>query len=150
MQYTTLSSLKNKLWIATTDSDLELNSIIDEATQLIDNEIWFNLETRIITERVDWTWVNKLFLKNKTNSIIKISWINELYEVDFIEWYIIYLKQKTLKWSKNIIVEYEVWFDNPPKDIESICLDICFILCDKQNIKWSNLNKLTQKVLLKN
>lgn len=145
MKYTTLSSLKTKLWIATDDSDSGLNLIIDEATQIIDNEIWFNLEKKTITERVDWYWSNKIYLKNKPNSVSSVSWELRFYDVDFIEWYIVYLKENTTKWTKNIIVEYEVWFDSTPKDIESICLDICVILSDKQNIKWNNSTKLIDK-----
>lgn len=145
MKYTTVSSLKEKLWIATNDSDSELSSIIDEATQLIDNEIWFNLEKRNVTERVDGMGNNRIYLKNKPNMVSIVTGESSFYDVDFIEWYIVYLKQNTSKWTRNITVEYEVWFDTPPKDIESICLDICVVLSDKYGIKWSNSIKLIDK-----
>lgn len=145
MKYTTLSSLKIKLWIATENSDSELDLVIDEATQLIDNEIWFNLEKRNIIERVDSYGSNKIYLKNKPNSVLKISWTSCFYDLDFIDGYILYLKQNTSKWTKNITVEYEVWFDVVPKDIESICLDICVVLSDKYGIKWENSAKLIDK-----
>lgn len=145
MLYTTLSSLKTKLWIATNDSDLKLSSIIDEATKLIDNEIWFNLAKRTIIERVNGYWNNKIYLKNKATAIISISWTNSIYNFDFIDWYIIYLKENAIKWTKNITVEYDSWFDIVPFDIESICLDICTILSDRYWIKWTNSIKLIDK-----
>lgn len=151
MNYTTLSSLKMKLWIATdnTESDSELSLIIERATKLIDIEIWFNLEKRNISERVDWTWKNRIYLKNKPNSIINIKskdWFTS-YILDYIDWYILHLEENTPKWNKNILVDYEFWFDseNIPGDIEEICLDLCVIISDVSWINGTNMEKLIDK-----
>lgn len=147
MNYTTLASIKTKLWITTNDSDSELSLIIEQATALIDNEILINLQKQNISERVDWTWSNKIYLKHKINlinSIVSKDWFTT-YSVDYIDWYIVYLNERTPKWCKNISVNYEIWFDAVPKDIEEICLDICCILADKQNIKWTNSSKILNK-----
>ena len=140
-----------KLWIATdnTESDSELSLIIERATKLIDIEIWFNLEKRNISERVDWTWKNRIYLKNKPNSIINIKskdWFKS-YILDYIDWYILHLEENTPKWSKNILVDYEFWFDseNIPGDIEEICLDLCVIISDKSGITGTNMEKLIDK-----
>jgi hypothetical protein len=147
MQYTTLSRLKEKLWITTEYSDSELSLIIDNATQLIDNVIWFNLDIKTITERVNWTWSNKIYLKNIPNSIglVKSKDWFITYDVDFSEWYIVYFEENIPNWIKNISVIYEIWFAEVPKDIEAICLDICVILCDQVWIKWTNSEKLINK-----
>lgn len=151
MLYTTLSSLKDRLWIATdnTASDSRLSLIIERATNIIDSEIWFNLEKKIINERVDWTWNNKLYLKNKPNSIVTIKskdWYT-IYTLDFIDWYVLYLEENTPKWHKNIIIEYEYWFDwgNIPKDIEEICIDLCVIFSNNEWITGNNMEKLIDK-----
>ena len=67
MNYTTLSSLKEKLWITDTSSDSKLLLIIEEATKLIDGKIWYNLEKKEIIKRIDGTWTSKLFLDHKPN-----------------------------------------------------------------------------------
>lgn len=151
MNYTTLSSLKMKLWIATdnTESDSELSFIIEKATKLIDIEIWFNLEKRNISERVDWTWKNRIYLKNKPNSIINIKskdWFTS-YTLDYIDGYILHLEENTPKWNGNILVDYEFWFtsENIPGDIEEICLDLCVIISDKSGITGTNMEKLIDK-----
>lgn len=147
MKYTTLSSLKKKLWIATgnTESDSELSLIIDQATQLIDNELWKNLEKQNIQERTDGTGTTRIYLSRIPSSVISVKGSYGNYTVDFIDSYILHLKEKATKWRKNIIVEYEYWFDSVPKDIESICLDICVVLCDQRNISWTNSLKLIDK-----
>lgn len=147
MKYTTLSSLKKKLWIATgnTESDSELSLIIDQATQLIDNELWKNLEKQNIQERTDGTGTTRIYLSRIPSSVISVTGSYWNYTVDFIDSYILHLKEKSTKWRKNIIVEYEYGFDTVPSDIESICLDICVVLCDQRNISWTNSLKLIDK-----
>lgn len=149
MKYTTLSSLKKRLWITADGSDSELSLIIDKATNLIDSELWFNLEKRAITERVDWTWNNKLYLKNQANLITSIKskdWYDS-YSLDYISWYVLYLEENTPKWQKNIVVVYEYWYetDKIPTDIEEICLDLCTIIANKEWTTWDNMEKLIDK-----
>lgn len=147
MNYTTLASIKKKLWITNNDSDSELSLIIEQATALIDTELWVNLERKSIFERVDWTGVNRIYTKNKAHSIISIishDWFTS-YWLDYINGYILHLNEKTPKWKRNILVNYEIWFDEVPKDIEEICLNIWVVLADKQNIKWTLSTKLINK-----
>ncbi len=149
--YTTLSSLKNKLWIATenTDSDTELNLIIEQATKTIDSYLWFNLEIKNITERVDWTWKKRIYLKNIPNTITSIKNIDgTIFELDYIDWYTLYLKENTANRRWNMIVEYTVWYIEVPFDIENICLDLCTILVNQNSslsVLWSNMEKLIDK-----
>lgn len=146
MLYTDVSSLKTKLWITNNDSDSELTLIIEQATDLIDSEIWFNLEKKEISERIDWNWNNKLYLKNKTENVVSIIDKNNIsYDLDFIDWYILYLDINTPKWIKNITVSYDVGFTYIPADIESICLDLCVILSNQAWIIWTNTEKLIDK-----
>jgi len=147
MLYTNLDSLKKRLWITTTESDSELSLIIERATNIINANLWISLEKRTVTERVDGQWHNKIYLSNKPNLINKITDKKGTdYILDFIDWYIVFLEKKAPKWEKNIIVEYEVWFDIVPADIEEICLDLCFIFSDEMNIIW----KYTEKIVDKN
>jgi hypothetical protein len=60
MNYTTLSSLKDKLWITDNSSDSKLLLIIEQATNMIDSKIWYNLWKQDIIARVDGTWSNKI------------------------------------------------------------------------------------------
>lgn len=148
MLYTTLSSLKTKLWIATdnTDSDSGLSLIIQNATNLIDSEIWFNLEIQETSERLDWNWTNRLYLKNKPSEIKSIIDKNNIsYVLDLIDGYILYLETNIPKWVKNVTVTYKIGFSDIPKDIESICLDLCVILSNQACITWTNTEKLIDK-----
>jgi hypothetical protein len=146
MLYADVSSLKTKLWITNTNSNSELSLIIKEATDLIDSEIWFNLEKRTVNERINWNWNNKLYLKNKAISILQINDKNNIsYDLDVIDWYILYLENNVPKWIKNITVSYEVGFTAIPADIKSICLDLCVILSNHAWIIWTNTEKLIDK-----
>lgn len=146
MLYTDVSSLKTKLWITNDNSDSELSLIIQKATDLIDSEIWFNLEKKEITERVDGNGNNKLYLKNKAQKTTDIKdKNNNSYYLDFIDGYILYLDTNVPKWNKNITVSYQIGFDNTPNDIASICLDLCVILSNNAWITWSNSEKLIDK-----
>lgn len=149
MEYTTLSSLKKRLWIATdnTDSDTELSLIITRATNLIDAKLGFNLEVRSISERIDWTWSNRIYVKNKPKSITNIvskDWYT-IYTLDFVEWYVVYLEESTPKWKKNIIIDYDTGFVSVPSEIEEICLDLCVILANQASITWTNSDNLIDK-----
>lgn len=146
MLYADVSSLKTKLWITNTNSNSKLSLIIKEATDLIDSEIWFNLEKRTVNERINWNWNNKLYLKNKAISILQINDKNNIsYDLDVIDWYILYLEKNVPKWIKNITVSYEVGFTAIPADIKSICLDLCVILSNHAWIIWTNTEKLIDK-----
>lgn len=146
MKYTTLDKLKDFLWISDNNFDEKLEKIIDRATDMINSTIWQSLEKQILTERVNWNWNNKIYLKNKANKILKISdktW--KKIEVDFIDWYIIFLENNAQKWEKNILVEYEFWFDKTPADVEEICLDLCVIFSSEKNISWENSENIVEK-----
>ena len=147
MNYTTLSSLKEKLWITDTSSDSKLLLIIEEATKLIDGKIWYNLEKKEIIKRIDGTWTNKLFLDHKANEIIYIKNRNNnyFYTLDYIDNYIVYLEEITHKWSKNIEIKYNIWFENIPSDIENICMELCIALSLDLWIKWANSEKFENK-----
>lgn len=146
MLYTDVSSLKTKLWITNNESDSELSLIIEQATNLIDSEIWFNLEKRETSEKVDGNGTKKLYLKNKTEKVLKIKDKNNIsYDLDFIDGYILYLDVNVPKWIKNITVTYEIGFIDVPADIKSICLDLCVILSNNAGITWSNTEKLIDK-----
>ncbi len=144
MLYTTLSSLKNRLWITNNDSDSELSLIIKRATNIIKSEIW-DISEKIVTERVDTHWNNKLYLKNIPNSIEsikKVSW--ERLSLDFFDWYIVYLKNSISRGNKWVLVEYKVWFTETPADIEEICLDLSTIFVSESNLD-INTEKLVDK-----
>ena len=130
MNYTTLSSLKDKLWITDNSSDSKLLLIIEQATNMIDSKIWYNLWKQDIIARVDGTWSNKIYLDHKANNIEYIKLKNESYNytVDYIDNYIVYLEEKTRKWNKNIEIKYNIWFDTVPSDIEKMSLDLCINL----------------------
>lgn len=129
MNYTTLGSLKDKLWITDTSSDSKLLLIIEKATKLIDSKIWYNLKKEVV-KRIDGTWTNKLFLDNKPNEIIYIKNKNStyFYTLDYTDNYIVYLEEKSQKWSKNIEISYSIWFDTVPSDIENICMELAVAL----------------------
>lgn len=145
MLYTTLSSLKSRLWITNSDSDSELSLIIERATNIIKSEIG-DISEKNITERVDSHWNNKLYLKNIPNlikTIKKVSW--ERLSLYFFDWYIIYLKKPIPRGNKWVLVEYTAWFTEIPTDIEEICLDLSTIF-----VAESNLNINTEKLVDKN
>lgn len=146
MQYTNLENLKNFLWISDNNSDEKLEKIIDRATNMINSTIWQSLKKQILSERVNWNWNKKIYLKNKANKILKISDKNGInYKVDFIDWYIIFLENTAKKWEKNILVEYEFGFDETPADVEEICLDLCSIFSSEENIFWKNSENIVDK-----
>lgn len=147
MNYTTLGSLKNKLWITDTSSDSKLLLIIEKATKLIDSKIWYNLEKKEVVKRIDGTWTSKLFLDHKPNEIIYIKNKNStyFYTLDYIDNYIVYLEEKSQKWSKNIEISYSIWFDTVPSDIENICMELAVALSLDLWIKWTNSEKFENK-----
>jgi len=130
MNYTTLSSLKDKLWITDNSSDSKLLLIIEQATNMIDSKIWYNLWKQDIVARIDGTWSNRIYLDHKANGIEYIKLKNESYNytLDYIDNYIVYLEEKTRKWKKNIEIKYNIWFDSVPSDIEKMSLDLCINL----------------------
>ncbi len=147
MNYTTLSSLKDKLWITDNSSDSKLLLIIEQATNMIDSKIWYNLWKQDIIARVDGTWSNKIYLDHKANNIEYIKLKNESYNytVDYIDNYILYLEEKTRKWKKNIEIKYNIWFDTVPSDIEKMSLDLCINLSIDLWISGDNSESLENK-----
>lgn len=146
MKYTNLENLKNFLWISDNNSNEKLEKIIDRATNMINSTIWQSLEKHILSERVNGNWNKKIYLKNKANKILKISEKNwKKIEVDFVDWYIIFLENNAPKWEKNILVEYVFWFDKTPADVEEICLDLCSIFSSEENIFWKNSENIVDK-----
>jgi len=147
MNYTTLSSLKDKLWITDNSSDSKLLLIIEQATNMIDSKIWYNLWKQDIIARVDGTWSNKIYLDHKANNIEYIKLKNESYNytVDYIDNYIVYLEEKTRKWKKNIEIKYNIWFDTVPSDIEKMSLDLCINLSIDLWISGDNSESLENK-----
>ena len=147
MNYTTLSSLKDKLWITDNSSDSKLLLIIEQATNMIDSKIWYNLWKQDIIARVDGTWSNKIYLDHKANNIEYIKLKNESYNytVDYIDNYIVYLEKKTRKWKKNIEIKYNIWFDTVPSDIEKMSLDLCINLSIDLWISGDNSESLENK-----
>ena len=147
MNYTTLSSLKDKLWITDNSSDSKLLLIIEQATNMIDSKIWYNLWKQDIIARVDGTWSNKIYLDHKANNIEYIKLKNESYNytVDYIDNYIVYLEEKTRKWKKNIEIKYNIWFDTVPSDIEKMSLDLCINLSLDLWISGANSENLEDK-----
>lgn len=148
MDYTSLSSLKRKLWVSSenTEFDSELLFLIKKATNMINSTIWQSLEKRNLLEVVNGNGNKKIYLKNKASEIIKVfdkSW--KKIEVDFVDWYIVYLKNNVSKAEKNVMVEYVFGFDEIPFEIEEICLDLCVIFADENNIKWENSENIIDK-----
>ena len=148
MDYTSLSSLKRKLWVSSenTEFDSELLFLIKKATNMINSTIWQSLEKRNLLEVVNGNGNKKIYLKNKASEIIKVfdkSW--KKIEVDFVDWYIVYLKNNVPKAEKNVMVEYVFGFDEIPFEIEEICLDLCVIFADENNIKWENSENIIDK-----
>jgi len=147
MNYTTLSSLKDKLWITDNSSDSKLLLIIEQATNMIDFKIWYNLWKKDIIKRIDGTWTYKLYIDHKANSIEYIKLKNEekYYTLDYLDNYIVYLEEKTPKWKKNIEIKYNIWFDTPPSDIANISLDLCINLSLDLWISGANSENLEDK-----
>ncbi len=147
MNYTTLSSLKDKLWITDNSSDSKLLLIIEKATNMIDSKIWYNLWKQDIVTRIDGTWSNKIYLDHKANDIEYIKLKNESYNytLDYIDNYIVYLEEKTRKWKKNIEIKYNIWFDSVPSDIEKMSLDLCINLSLDLWISGENSESLEAK-----
>ena len=147
MNYTTLSSLKDKLWITDNSSDSKLLLIIEQATNMIDSKIWYNLWKQDIIARIDGTWSNKIYLDHKANDIEYIKLKNESYNytLDYIDNYIVYLEEKTRKWKKNIEIKYNIWFDAVPSDIEKMSLDLCINLSIDLWISGDNSESLENK-----
>lgn len=147
MLYTNLNSLKKRLWISSDEYNTELSSIIERATKIIETEIWDISEKNII-ERVDSFWNKKIYTKKIINSIFSVKKINwENYEIDFFDWYIIYLKKNIPSSKKWVLVEYSSWFSTIPADLEEICLDLCVIFISESSFLNSKINieKLVDK-----
>ena len=148
MLLTSIDSLKKRLWISSDEYNTELSSIIERATKIIETEIWDISEKNII-ERVDSFWNKKIYTKKIINSIFsvkKINWKN--YEIDFFDWYIIYLKKNIPSSKKWVLVEYSSWFSTIPADLEEICLDLCIIFISESSFLSSKIN--TEKLVDKN
>ena len=148
MLLTSINSLKKRLWISSDEYNTELSSIIERATKIIETEIW-DISEKNITERVDSFWNNKIYTKkiiNSISSVKKINWKN--YEIDFFDWYIIYLKKNITSSKKWVLVEYSSWFSTIPADLEEICLDLCTIFISESSFLNSKIN--TEKLVNKN
>ena len=147
MNYTTLSSLKDKLWITDNSSDSKLLLIIEKATNMIDSQIWYNLGIQDIVMRIDWTWTDRVYLDHKANSVEYIKLKNEdrYYTKDYIDNYIVYLEEKTPKWKKNIEIKYNIWFNIVPSDIKNMSLDLCINLSLDLWISGTNSENLEDK-----
>lgn len=147
MLLTSIDSLKKRLWISSDEYNTELSSIIERATKIIETEIWDISEKNII-ERVDSFWNKKIYTKKIINSIFSVKKINwENYEIDFFDWYIIYLKKNIPSSKKWVLVEYSSWFSTIPADLEEICLDLCVIFISESSFLNSKINieKLVDK-----
>lgn len=147
MQYTSLELLKKRLWIDenTTTHDEELSLIIERATNIITSHIW-DISKQTLSERVDAHGTNRIYLKYMTNTVMSIqslSWAH--YELDYIDGYILYLKQSLPKKKKSVLVEYEIGYEKVPSDIEEICLDLATIFVSE-----SHLDVNTEKLIDKN
>ena len=148
MLLTSIDSLKKRLWISSDEYNTELSSIIERATKIIETEIW-DISEKNITERVDSFWNNKIYTKKIINSIFSVKKINwENYEIDFFDWYIIYLKKNIPSSKKWVLVEYSSWFSTIPADLEEICLDLCIIFISESSFLSSKIN--TEKLVDKN
>lgn len=128
MQYTTLETLKNHLWIITTDEDATLTTLITKWSDMLSTELWDDLWTKTITSRYDGTWSNRIVLETVINSISLIQHTTDQgysrtgIDLDFIDWYVVYTKQMLPKGTKNIKIIYSKWYEVVPSDLESFFL----------------------------
>lgn len=128
MQYTTLERLKEFLGIEDTSQDAVLSKLIARWSDMLTTELWDDLSLKTQTRRYDSFGTNRIVLEHVVNSIWKVEYTkNNWYSrtevpLDFIDWYIVYLKNKIPKWNKNVRVTFTKWYDTVPQDIEAFFL----------------------------
>ena len=127
MDYCTLEELKDFLKIEDDSENDLLSNLILQATAMVDSELWDNLWKKTYTRRIDWNWANRIVMENVVNSVESVQDVRAsyVYEVDYIEWSIIYLTESTNRWIKNIQVIYERWFEDAPQDFKRFFLEYC-------------------------
>lgn len=132
--YTTLAKLKDFLWVTGTEDDEKYEELIELATELIDTELWENLEIRTKTRRIDGSGTCRVIMENRVNSVVFIRDFRtqSAYTVDFIDGAIIYLTSVVERGQKNIEISYVMWYATVPVDFERYFHHYCKELLNDQ------------------
>lgn len=128
MEYTTLDALKAFLKIEDNAQDEYLEQVITSASRVLATELWDDLSLKTQTRRYDAYGTAKIVLEQVVNSVSLVehttdngySW--SPVAVDFVDWYIVYLRQTIPSWYKCLRVTYSKWYATVPADLEQFFL----------------------------
>lgn len=152
MQYTTLANLKTHLWITGTDRDAELTTLIAKASDMLEFELWQSLDIETVTRRTNGFWNNRVYVESIINSVSSVHYTSDWWysrqaiDVDFFDWYIIYLKYDAPRWVRNVKVVFEKWYEEVPVDLEQFFLKYCeSLLWDSVATEWDKQERVKSK-----
>lgn len=134
MFYTDTDALKSFLNITDMSQDDYLETLIEQATALVDIELGDNLGKKTFTRRVDGNGTDRIIMENSINSVTSVKIAREDYpiEVEFIEGSTIHLMDAAPRGTKNIEVVYEKGYDTVPPDFSRFFLEYCRELYNMQ------------------
>lgn len=130
MEYTTLDDLKAFLKIDTNDTtqDEYLEQVITSASRVLATELWDDLSLGTHTRRYDSYGTGKIVMEQTVNSVSLVeqtpdAWYTRLpVSVDFVDGYIVYLRETVPAWYKRMRVTYSKWYATVPADLEQFFL----------------------------
>lgn len=152
MQYTTLSNLKKHLWVTWTTRDIELTALIVKSSNMLEFELWQSLDVETVTRRVNGRWTDRVFVESTVNSVSSVSYTTDngyswsTIEVDYSDWYTVYLRSKAPKGTRNVKVVYARGYASVPADLEQFFLKYCeSLLWDSQATEDDKQRKVSSK-----
>lgn len=151
MEYTTLATLKQYLGISNNTYDVILADLIKRGSDMLSTELWDDIGKKTVTRRHDSYGSNRVILEYAPNEVINVehtnnNWYNRTpVEIDYVDWYTIYLKKSYCKGSKVFKVTYTKWYDTVPQDIETFFLKYVSILWSSYNLNKKQAKEVKSK-----
>ena len=152
MQYTTLSTLKDFLWVTDNSRDTELTNRITIMSDILSMELWQDLTKWTVTKRYDGFGSNKIVLETVVNEVQKIEYTtnngynrNEA-EYSHHDWYIVYTRSPLPRGSQCVKVTFEKWYDVVPPDLEQFFLRYVKVATEQEQSSQAEKDIKTKKL----
>lgn len=123
MNFTNFETLKNILGITEDAHGEILQNVIQQVNNLIISKVW-DISYKKYLERVDANGNNKIYLKRKSDEILSVIFEEKNISVDFVDGYIILLKNHLPKKKKSVLVEYMAGYKEAPAELAEIATTI--------------------------
>lgn len=140
LYYTTVNRFKQYLNIDDNSKDQELERVIVNATNLLDNELWWNIWLRKFRVVMDSVWRKKYFFNRKIKELINVKFNNIYAEVESYNSHYVYLKDTFPRSRNSLEFTFISWFEKTPPDLEEFFLYYCKQIWDR-NKKWNVKSK---------